>query len=103
FVKFEDKIIQITSIGKNSIVGDDISTNKKYNIPMKSLDELKLVKKYDEVETTTIISKSPSTIQILDPSDYSAVDLEMKEKFSDYNIGDEIKLIKINDYIYLLD
>ena len=103
FVKFEDKIIQITSIGKNSIVGEDISANKKYNIPMKSLDELELVKKYGEVETTTIISKSPSMIQILDPSDYAAVDLEMKEKFSNYNIGDEIKLIKINDYIYLLD
>ena len=49
------------------------------------------------------ISKSPSIIQILDPSDYSAVDLEMKDEFADYNIGDEIKLIKINDYIYLLN
>lgn len=102
FVKFEDKIIQVTNIGKNSVVGTDISTGKKHNIPMKSLDEIELVKKYDEVETTTIISKSPSIIQILDPADYSAVDLEMKEEFSSYNIGDEIKLIKINDYIYLL-
>ena len=47
--------------------------------------------------------KSRSIIQILDPSDYSAVDLEMKDEFADYNIGDEIKLIKINDYIYLLN
>ena len=42
-------------------------------------------------------------IQILDPSDYSAVDLEMKEGFEDYNIGEEIKLIKIDDYIYLIN
>ena len=103
FVKFEDKIMQVTSIGKNSVVCTDISSNKKHNIPMKSLEGIELVKKYDEIETTTIISKSPSIIQILDPSDYSAVDLEMKDEFADYNIGDEIKLIKINDYIYLLN
>ena len=103
FVKFEDKIIQVTNIGKNSVIGTDISKNKKHNIPMKSLEEIELVKKYSEIETTTIISKSPKIIQILDPTDYSAVDLEMKEEYSDYQIGDEIKLIKINDYIYLLN
>ena len=103
FVKFEDKIIQITSIGKNSVVGDDISTNKKQNIPMKNMEDIELVKKSQDIETTTIISKSPTTIQILDPSDYSAVDLEMKDEFKDYNIGDEIKLIKIDNYYYLIN
>ena len=103
FVRFEDKIIQINSISKNSVVGQDISTDKKYNIPMKNMEDIKLVKKENEIETTTIISKSPSIIQILDPSDYSAVDLEMKDEFSDYNIGDEIKLIKIDNYIYLIN
>ena len=66
------------------------------------MDNIKLVKKASDIETTTIISMSPKIIQILDPSDYSAVDLEMQEEFSDYNIGDEIKLIKIEDYIYLI-
>ena len=103
FIKFEDKTIQVQSISKNSIVGADISTGKKHNIPMKNMEEIELVKKSDEIETTTIISKSPSIIQILDPSDYSAVDLEMKDEFKDYNIGDEIKLIKIDNYIYLLN
>ena len=103
FVKFEDKTIHVHSLSKNSVVGVEISTNKKRSIPMKKLEEIELVKKSDEIETTTIISKSPSIIQILDPSDYSAVDLEMKKEFADYNIGDEIKLIKIDNYIYLLN
>ena len=103
FIRFEGKIIQVHGITKNSIVGTDISTNKKNNIPMKNMEDIELVKKAAEIETTTIISKSPSIIQILDPSDYSAVDLEMKEEFTDYNIGDEIKLIKIDNYIYLLN
>lgn len=103
FIRYDNKIIKVTNIGKNSIIGVDISTNKKHNIPMKNIDDVELVKKSDEIETTTIISKSPSIIQILDPSDYSAVDLEMKEEFANYNIGDEIKLIKIDNYIYLLN
>ena len=103
FIKFEDKVLQVKSITKNSVVGVDISTGKKHNIPMKNMEDIELVKKEDEIETTTIISKSPSMMQILDPSDYSAVDLEMKEEFADYNIGDEIKLIKIDNYIYLIN
>ena len=103
FIKFEDKILQVKGISKNSVMGEDISTNKKHNIPMKNIKDIELVKKSDEIESTTIISKSPSIIQILDPSDYSAVDLEMRDEFSDYNIGDEIRLIKIDNYIYLLN
>ena len=103
FIRFEDKIIQVHSITKSSVVGIDISTNKKHNIPMKNMEDIELIKKSDDIETTTIISKSPSIIQILDPNDYSAVDLEMKDEFAGYNIGDEIRLIKIDDYMYLLN
>ncbi len=103
FVKFEDKIIQINNIDKNRVVGTDIKTSKKHNIPLKNMEKIKLVKKSSDIETTTIISMSPSTIQILDPVNYSAVDLEMKEEFANYNIGDEIKLIKIDNYPYLLN
>ena len=103
FIKYENKIIQVKSIDKNRIVGSDIKTSKKQNIPMKNMDDIELVKKSGEIETTTIISKSPSIIQILDPTDYSAVDLEMKDEFKDYNIGDEIKIIKIDNYTYLLN
>ena len=102
-VKYEDKIIQVTDIDKNRVVGTDIKKNKKQNIPLKNMEDIELVKKADEIETTTIISMSPKIIQILDPSDYSAVDLEMKDEFSSYNIGDEIKIIKIENYIYLIN
>ena len=101
-IEYENKLIQVTDIGKNRVVGLDIKTNKKHNIPLKNMESIKLVKKASEIETTTIISMSPKIIQILDPSDFSAVDLEMNEEFSDYNIGDEIKLIKIENYIYLI-
>jgi nonsense-mediated mRNA decay protein 3 len=101
-IEFEDRIIQVSDIDKNRVVGIDIKTNKKHNIPLKNMDNIKLVKKSTDIETTTIISMSPKIIQILDSADYSAVDLEMKDDFKDYNIGDEVKIIKIDNYIYLI-
>ena len=101
-IEFEDRIIQVSDIDKNRVVGIDIKTNKKHNIPLKNIDNIKLVKKSKDIETTTIISMSPKIIQILDPADYSAVDLEMHDDFKDYNIGDEVKIIKIDNYIYLI-
>lgn len=102
FIKFEDKILRVSDIDKNRTVAIDIKTDKKHTIAWKNYESIELIKKEEDVETTSIISKSPSIIQILDPADYSAVDLEMDEKFNDYNIGDEVNILKIDNYIYLI-
>ena len=70
---------------------------------MKNMEDIKLVKKSEEIETATVISKSPQFIQILDPIDYSTVDLDMKEEYNEINVGEEVKLIRINNNIYLLN
>lgn len=103
FIKYEDKIMQVQSISKNSIACIDISTEKKYNIQMKNLEDIEFVKKSDEIETATIISKTPQFIQIMDPVDYSTVDIDMKDEYSRLNIGDEVNLIRIDNYIYLVN
>ena len=102
-IRYENKLLQVNDIDKNRVTCTDIKDSKKHSIPLKHMEEIELVKKQEEIETTTIISKSPKTIQILDPVDYSAVDLEMKEELSDCEIGDEIRLIKIDNYIYLVN
>ena len=102
-IRYENKFLQVNDIDKNRVTCTDIKDSKKHSIPLKHMEEIELVKKQEEIETTTIISKSPKTIQILDPVDYSAVDLEMKEELSDCEIGDEIRLIKIDNYIYLVN
>ena len=38
-------------------------------------------------------------IQILDPDDYSTVDLNMNEEFNDIDIGQEVSNIKINGQV----
>ncbi|MEE1151232.1 MAG: hypothetical protein UH242_09810, partial [Methanobrevibacter sp.] len=93
---------QVTGIGKSSVVGIDITTSKKHNIPMKNMENIRLVKKSEDIETTTVISKSPQFLQILDPIDYSALDLNMKGEYDELNVGQEVKLIRIDNNVYLL-
>ena len=102
FIRYEGKTMQVKSISKNSLVAVEITTHKKHNIPMKNMEDIELVKKAEDIETASIISKSPQFIQILDPVDYSAVDLDMKEEFADLNVGEEVNLIRIDNNVYLL-
>ena len=102
FIRYEGKTMQVKSISKNSLVAVEITTHKKHNIPMKNMESIELVKKAEDIETASIISKSPQFIQILDPVDYSAVDLDMKEEFADLNVGEEVNLIRIDNNVYLL-
>lgn len=103
FIDYNGKILQIEDIGKNRVVGLDIKTGKKQTIPWKDTEPIKVIKKLKDIEKAGVISKSPTAIQILDPADYSVVDLELKESQKDINIGDEVDIIKIDDYYYLLD
>lgn len=102
FIRYEGKTMQVKSISKNSLVAVEITTHKKHNIPMKNMEAIELVKKAEDIETASIISKSPQFIQILDPVDYSAVDLDIKEEFADLNVGEEVNLIRIDNNVYLL-
>lgn len=102
FISYDKKTMQVKSISKSSFVAVELSTDKKNNIPMKHMEDIELVKKAADIETATVISKSPQYIQILDPVDYSAVDLDMKEEYEDLNVGEEVKLIRFDSNVYLL-
>ena len=65
-------------------------------------DSIEKIEHLDGVQKAIITAKSPKTIQILDPEDYSPIDFEMNEKMENYNIGEEIDVIKIDGQIYIL-
>ncbi len=106
FVKYSnkdnDKVLEIIAIDGKRISAKDLIAYEKIAIPWKEYDSLNYLKNQEDVQTTTVISKSPNTLQILDPDDYSVVDLAIKPFFSEINIGDEPKVIKIENNLYLL-
>ena len=103
FVKYSNKIGQVIFIDNDKGIAVDLKTAENFSLPWNKYDSIELISKKENIQTSTIISKSPSMIQILDPIDYSALDLEMSKSAKDLNIGDEVELIKINEEIYLLN
>jgi len=106
FIKYSDKqyskFTEVLAIDGKRILVRDLANGEKIAIPWKEYDSLEYLKNKEDIETTTVISKSPNTLQILDPYDYSSVDLDMISSFEEINIGDEVKVIKIENDLYLL-
>jgi nonsense-mediated mRNA decay protein 3 len=103
FVRYDDKDYEIVAIDGKRILIKELATLEKIPLQWKEYTSIKYLKSYEDIQSTTITSISPSIIQILDPDDYSVVDIEMKKSFEKFNIGDEIKVMKIENNLYPLE
>lgn len=102
FIKYADKIAKITSFDSSKIYYLDLKTLSKNSILWKEYDEIEFIKQSEDAETTSIISKSPSNIQILDPETYEAIDISSKDGLNHLNIGDEINILKYENQFYII-
>jgi 60S ribosomal export protein NMD3 len=102
FIRYKNEDSAIEAVDGKRILIKELSTLEKTPLKWKEYNSISYLKGQEEIEPTTVISKSPNTIQILDPDDYSVVDIEMKKEFDKFNIGDEVKVIKIENNLYLL-
>lgn len=100
FIRYDNKYHEIIAIDGKRILIKELTTLEKIPLKWKEYASIDYLKSYEDIQTTTIISISPSIIQILDPDNYSVVDIKMKKSFEKFNINDEIKVIKIGDNIY---
>ncbi|KZX15316.1 NMD3 family protein [Methanobrevibacter cuticularis] len=105
FIKYTDnkeKIGVVTAIDGKKVIAIDLNSSEKFSIYWKDYKSIEYLKDSSSAEKTVITSKSPSSIQILDPVDYNTVDLPMNDDFRSLNIGDEAKVVKIENRLYLL-
>ena len=102
FVKHNEKIYQVNDVDGNRIQVIDLENGDKIALKRREYDSIEKIEHLDGIQKAIITAKSPKTIQILDPEDYSPIDLEMNEKLEKYNIGEELDVIKIDGQIYIL-
>lgn len=103
FVRYDGKDSQIIDIDGKRILINSLDTSEKIAIQWKEYDNIKYLKDHKNIESTNVISKSPTNIQILDPDDYAVVDINMKDSFKNLNIGDEVKIVKVKNRLYLIE
>ena len=101
-IKFQDKIGEILYINQDKTVAVDIKKHQNFSISWVKYEDVDIIEKNEEIQKISLISKSPSILEILNPEDYSAYDIKMKEEYGNFNIGDEIKVIKINEEFFPL-
>ena len=101
-IKYQDKTGQVIDINADKSLFNDLKTDKTFSASWAHYEEVNLIERKEDFQKTMVISKSPSTLQILNPETYLEYDIEMKDKYKDINIGDEINVIKINNEFYPL-
>lgn len=102
FVEYEKEKYTVLHINGNNIQIKNLENNTIINIPWNKYDKLKLIGKKEDIKKTTITNKTPNTIQILDPENYSPIDINLIPEYQNMNIGEEINCIKINNITYIL-
>ena len=102
FVKYNERIYQIKDVDGNRIQVTDLENGNTMALKWREYDSIEKMGHLEGIQKAIITSKSPKAIQILDPDDYSPIDLEMTEKLEKCNIGEEIEVIKIDGRIYII-
>ena len=101
-ITYLDKFGQVIAIDGNKITVNDLNSFDNFSIFWKDYDSIKLIKTKKEIKTSNIISKSPSKIQILDPDNYEVVDVAICKVFEEYEIGNEVNVVKIDENLYIV-
>lgn len=103
FVKYKDTFAKVIAIDGNRIQVENLENYEKIVIKWREYDNIEKIATEDDLLKAIITSKSPNYIQVLDPEDYSPLDIEMNEKFNKFNIGEEINSIKLDGKLFLID
>ncbi|AIZ57289.1 NMD3 family protein [Candidatus Methanoplasma termitum] len=96
-VQFEGryfKLVRLSSTGAKVI---DITNHRERSVKRSDIPMLKVFVKAGDLREAVVISKGKGEVQILEPSNYSTVDLKIPE---DAEIGDAVKVVEINDSLY---
>lgn len=102
FIEYEDTPYEVEKIGSHKIIVKNLKKGEEEHITWKQADDIRKVKTADDIQETTITNITPNEIQILDPDNYMTVDLKLNDNTRKLNIGEQIKVIKIKDRIYIL-
>ncbi|MCQ2738030.1 MAG: hypothetical protein MJ224_05435 [archaeon] len=102
FVKYNKVLAEVIAIDGNRIQIKNLENYENIVIKWREYDNIEKIATKKDIKKAIITAKSPNTIQVLDPEDYSPIDLEMRESFEKYNIGEEINCIKLENNLFLI-
>lgn len=96
-VIFQNKYCKLTRVNGNGGRLTDLRDFRDRSVRRADMPDIRLYERSSDLADATVVSRSGSEIQVLNPSNYSTVDLRVPE---DAEIGDTVKVVTIDDVLY---
>ena len=103
FIEYENRIGQVKGFDGKKILLNDLETHSIWSVMWKEYNKIKVIARSSDIKPTSVISKSPKTIQILHPDTYQPVDMDITGEISDLEIGEEVKVLEVGKILYILN
>jgi nonsense-mediated mRNA decay protein 3 len=103
FIEYENRKGQVKGFDGKKILLNDLESQDVWSVLWREYNKIKVVARSSDIKTTSVTSKTPRTIQILHPDTYQPVDINLNAETSDLEIGDEVKVVEIEDILYILN
>jgi nonsense-mediated mRNA decay protein 3 len=103
FIEYENRKGQVKGFDGKKILLNDLESQDVWSVLWREYNKIKVVARSSDIKTTSVTSKTPRTIQILHPDTYQPVDINLNAETSDLEIGDEVKVVEIEEILYILN
>jgi nonsense-mediated mRNA decay protein 3 len=103
FIEYQNRKGKVKGFDGKKILLNDLESQDVWSVMWKEYNKIKVVARSSDIKTTNVTSKTPKTIQILHPDTYQPVDININNKISDLEIGDEVKVVEIQGILYILN
>ncbi len=98
-VTFQGKYWKLLRVNGSGGRVMDLSDFRDRSVRRVDMPSLKLYERSSDLAEATVISSSGSEIQVMDPRNYSTVDLRVPDGFE---AGDTVRVVNIDDVLYLV-
>ena len=103
FIEYENRKGQVKGFDGKKILLNDLESHGVWSVMWKEYNKIDVVARSSDIKTTSVTSKTPKTIQILNPDTYQPVDINISSETSDLKIGDEVKVVEIEGILYIIN
>jgi len=102
FIEYEGRKGQVKGFDGKKIILIDLESQDIWSILWKEYNKIEIIARSSNIKTTSVISKTPKTIQILHPDTYQPLDINITAKTIDLEIGNEINVLEVERKLYIL-
>ena len=98
-VTFQGRYCKLTRVNGNGGRVLDLDDFRERSVRRADMTGIKVYESAEDLRDATVVSRSGSEIQVLHPDNYSTVDLRVPEGA---DIGDTVKVVSIDEVLYLV-